>query len=387
MEKLFISHLNNQNQIALSYATNSLPYIFAILILLFLFSIRKKGQRTKDVLVYRDNFIIETTLMLRGIAVIFLIFGHLAIKCIEGSLPFEYAARWAVIIFLFLSGIGLTKVYGLRGLEKKFLLKRIKRLVFPLWITLILFYLLNYFLLDWTRSPIKIIVSFLAILFPWPPNDPAWFITYIFYLYFLYYVVSLLRIRDVFKSLIILFLSYLTMYCIIHSQLINYFAIWIEYTAVFPVSVLVGLYRNKLFDYMKSAYKFSPVVFFITLSMSVVVFFYYDGTSNRSSSLLQSNPLWQLIKTIEPLILIVPLLMSAFLLDFLKYKPRLLLSLGEYSYEIYLLHMPFLVYYDFFLFRKPLVIFFFVYCLFIILLSYGLRIGSEFLNKKFFYDY
>jgi peptidoglycan/LPS O-acetylase OafA/YrhL len=384
MQSLYLSHFDSQNQIGSLYATYSLSIIITIIILLILVSIRKKNLSLIRDNVFDNCLDMQTAITLRGIAVLFLIFGHFAVKCVEGVLPFSFAARWAVIIFLFLSGVGLTKKYGLSGLNSKFIISRIRRLLIPLWITLILFYTLNYFLLGWSKEPVKIIINFAGILFPWQPNDPAWFITYIIYLYILYCVASFVKTRDSIKPAIIMFLSYITMFCIIHSSLLGYFGIWIEYTCVFSVSVLVGVYRNELFHYMKSFYDSSIFVYFIILLSSALVFMYYDGTNNMYLKMLEVNSFMQVVKTVQLLLFIIPLLMLACCLDHSKYESRLLSYLGDYSYEIYLLHMPFMVFYDFFLFRRPLAIYFFVYILYIAALAKGLRLASEYFKKKLF---
>jgi peptidoglycan/LPS O-acetylase OafA/YrhL len=73
----------------------------------------------------------ESTKTLRGLAVLFLILGHFSNQVADSFLPLYWAAAWAVIIFLFASGIGLTKKYGLSKLSAGFWKNRIKRLMFP----------------------------------------------------------------------------------------------------------------------------------------------------------------------------------------------------------------------------------------------------------------
>src|SRR5581483_6918237 len=87
---------------------------------------------------------IQTSGMLRGLAILLLLLGHFALKCVHGEYFFESAGMWAVIIFLFISGIALTKRYGLTGLGKTFLMKRLRNLLPPTWITLTLFYILDF---------------------------------------------------------------------------------------------------------------------------------------------------------------------------------------------------------------------------------------------------
>jgi hypothetical protein len=60
-----------------------------------------------------------------------LVIGHFSLFCIEGIQLFEYAGRWAVIIFLLLSGIAITVKYGIKDIGATFVKKRIQRFLFP----------------------------------------------------------------------------------------------------------------------------------------------------------------------------------------------------------------------------------------------------------------
>ena len=73
--------------------------------------------------------------------------------------------------------------------------------------------------------------------------------------------------------------------------------------------------------------------------------------------------------------------MLACIVDSFNYQSKILL-LGEYSYEIYLLHFPCMEYYDFVLFRQPLVAYFYVYCAAIYLMSYIVRRITKNVNQK-----
>lgn len=231
---MFVSHRNYQNLIPLSYGSWSLWVIFLILLLLIIFSLKKKGPEEKDPDVSGEQyFTIGTTSTLKGIAILFLIVGHFSNQIIEGGfLPTYWAGRWALIIFLFVSGIGLTKKYGLNGSTKEYLHRRIKKIIPPLWITLLLFYILDYWLLGWTFSTRSIIFHFLGIIDPGPPNGPDWFISYIAYLYLVFYVTLLLTIRYIFKFLLILFFR------ILQCSLSLYLQFSILSLAIFYPSIL-----------------------------------------------------------------------------------------------------------------------------------------------------
>ena len=391
---MFVSHFKGQNLIPLSYATLSLLVICAILILLILLSAsRKQGQKLGQDFNQEEYFSLDTTKTLRGLAILFLILGHMSNQVFDSFLPLYWAAAWAVIIFLFASGIGLTKKYGLSKLATSFWKNRIKRLMYPVWITLVLFYSLDYFILNRRHGPISIILHFLGVISPDPPNGPDWFISYILYSYLTFYIASLLSISRLIKSGIILFFSYFAVFCIfklfpylspkLGAYIFHYCDNWILYSIVFPTSILIGIYQEKVFNFLKSVYRFSRPIYIISM-LSLLLTYKYDLGIPPLLKMVPSRVLLGvMIKSLAPIYLVVFLTMFAYLLDIMRVRWGFLVFLGEYSLEIYLLHLPFLIYYDFFLFRKPLLVYFFCYLLFILFLSYLLKKSSSFLNQIF----
>lgn len=74
--------------------------------------------------------------------------------------------------------------------------------------------------------------------------------------------------------------------------------------------------------------------------------------------------------------------MGASALSGIKYQVTILSFLGGNSFEIFLVHYPFVVYYIFFNFGNPWQCFF-AHGLAVILLDYALRKASQSLNKIF----
>lgn len=343
--------------------------------------IKKKNEvRSDDVC-----FTIDTTTQLRGLAIIFLILGHLAIKCIDGVMAWELAAKWAVVIFLFVSGVGVVKAYGLENLGKRFVRNRIRRLVFPVWLTLSLFYCLDYLLLNRTYSTVKVTLSFLGVIKPGPPNGPAWFITYIMFLYMVYYLASVLKIGVFKKFCVILFSSYISTYCIVYVPFLEkYFPFWQSYAAVFPVAILIGLYRSRLYSFLSKLFGYSSILFMAC--MLGLAFLYFINADGAFVSKIRDIPfsLKVFFETMLPIFFIVAIVMFAYLLDVVGVRSGVLTFLGKYSFEIYLLHLPFMENYDFFMFRKPLFLYFYSYIGFVLVLSYLLNKFVASLNRSVF---
>jgi peptidoglycan/LPS O-acetylase OafA/YrhL len=376
----FVVHYQNQNQITSAYAHDSLLYIMIIIVSMILLSLRKHNKDAN--MQYTSP---ETTNALRGLAIVLLIIGHLCIMCMEGEQFFEYAGAWAVIIFLLISGFAITVRYGLNDIERTFIKQRIKRLLFAVWITLALFYSLEFILFNKVYSTQKIILSFAGIINIFPPNGPAWFITYIMFLYALFYFTSKLRTTPFKKNLFILFISYLTAYVIVRVSLLDeYFHIWIRYTIVFPLGVFWGLYKEKIYSYLHVIYQYSRIAFMGLLIAFYASYYNFFSPQNPLGAMIlpQSTMLKLFIETLQPVLLVIPIIMIGFVLDMTKRVSHFLTVLGSHSFEIYLLHFPFMAYYDFFLFRKPLTLYFFLYAAFIFTLSLLLKKTTTFLNKR-----
>ena len=115
-----------------------------ILFIAIISSIRRKAAKPTDADASGENyFSLETAKSLRGIAILLLIIGHFSQQCTPGSsaLSFRITGNAAIIMFLLISGIGLTKRYFFE-VGKLFLVNRVKRLLFPV-ITLLIIIMIS----------------------------------------------------------------------------------------------------------------------------------------------------------------------------------------------------------------------------------------------------
>lgn len=325
--------------------------IFFIVILCIVISKGKSQKKFLD---------IKTTQSLKGIAIIFLLFGHMASKCLNEKMFFRFGGYWAVIIFLFISGFGLTQKYGFNKIGKQFWIKRIKKLYIPLWISLMLFIFLDYFLINLHHPYYEIVFNFLGGHFSGAlvrVNSVAWFVEYILLLYFIFFCVSYLSLSKILKVFLLVLLVIILSIIIRYTPIYRFHSIWLQYTLAFPVGVVFGYYysHNRNIEWSQKSFYLVTIILLISLG----TFFWWN-------SLI---PNITIIKIFHPLFLIIALIMLLILYCKISFHSKVLIFLGDYSYEIYLLHIPFMVKYDFFLFRKPLFVYFFVYCFFIIGLS------------------
>jgi len=380
MADVFVSHENWANQIPLDYAEPALAIVFAYIALAIVCTVRRKPQPEPDSEPDRDpHFTHSSSNSLRGLAIIMLLLGHMAEKLVEGHSKYEHAGAWAVIIFLVTSGIVIAKSYGSSRAPLQFLRRRVRRLMFPLWLTFSLFCLLDYLLLNRTHSPLRLVLGFMGIIAPDPPNGPAWFITYIMYMYISVFIALVLKANRGWTFLIVLVWSYLGATVIMCTPLDNHALIWVQYSVLFPTSLLVGLYHKAIFSRLLRLYRWQPTVYWSGMLLLLALF-----KTNLGfwwlCRVIPNTTVSELVGTTRPVTLVLFVTMLGCLFDTVRFESKFLLFLGAYSFEIYLLHIPFMGYYDFVLFRRPLGLWFAVYAAFVILLSLGLKWAVERLN-------
>ena len=389
MNNLFVPHLDHDahliNQIDLGYARTSLYTICGILMLLIIFLSLLDRQKFNKTSADSTLFSINSTLILKGLAIILLLLGHVSQQCTSGSeaLPFRITGNAAVIIFLFVSGIGLAKQYRLH-VDSRFWFRRIKKLASPVWLSLILVVPLNFLLLKHTDPPDQSFLNFLGIFWTKFPNSPCWFITYIIFLYTVYFIAAKLPINRIMQITVLFLLSFFAAAVVVKTGEIDHFKLWPQYSLIFPAGVVCGLNAHHLKKINDKLFAISPLFFIV--SMVMLLGLYWTGigvyrTSHLISSELYTNLVFALVNPV-PFILFLTLLVGW--LETRRVKSSILEFFGQYSFELYLLHFPFMVNYDFFIFRKPLVFFFFVYTVFILFLSVLLQKSADFLNRLIF---
>lgn len=272
---------------------------------------------------------------------------------------FNLGGYWAVIIFLFISGYGLYQKYQLNNIPFSFWNRRISRLYIPLWITLILFISLDSFLIDLYQPSIEIVLNFLGIHFNGALtqiNAVAWFVEYIMILYGIYWLSSKIPFGENSKLIVLVFLCFLIFLIASFPPVKYYHSIWRQYSVVFPLGVLFAKHQKRIVTFLETKIKHYSLLL-VPLIISVFLFF------NWPTSVLND---------LRPVPLILALIIFLLLYQKINLQSTFLIFIGTYSYEIYLLHMPFMVKYDFFLFRKPFYLFFFVYFVFLLIISYSL---------------
>jgi len=318
----------------------------------------------------------RATDQLKGIAIIFLLVGHISLKCIMGEQLTENAGAWAVLIFIVLSGATLVKVYGINNISSNFILKRIRRLLFPLWISLIIFYILDYVILNRTYPVLDMLIHFAGLSANVPPLHTEWFITYMLFLYTNYYVIAKARAIPLIYVTILIGVLYATSYLIMRTDSLKSLQIWLAYTIVFPLGVLIGSYRGKIYSVLSVWLREQKIIFIISMAILFVGYEYITNISASSPVLLKA-----LLNATKNILFIISIFMLATILATARYESVFLKILGKYSFEIFLLHYPFIVSYNIFLYDLSLTGLFVIYLIALVALSAALQRISNVLNR------
>ncbi|MFA6077455.1 MAG: acyltransferase family protein [Candidatus Paceibacterota bacterium] len=327
----------------------STSIFIVIFVFVLLISIRRKEKH--------ELFSLELTRELKGLAILAIIFSHVGYFLSDNHnflFPLSIMAGVGVNLFLFLSGYGLT----ISSLKEKlqiseFYEKRLLRLFVPFWIILIIFFLLDFFLLHISYSStyiLKTLFGFFgsADLFT-DIDSPLWFFTQILF-YYLVFPLLFLRKHSWFTAILV----YISSYFILQLNLPvteSVFHLYQLHMLAFPLGVAVASLFSKssvwlpiILNKIKKLNIFwnnlrimKHVIYYGVLTALLILVGYTAYYSGVGESL------WK-----EQLISLVTMSAVIFLFSLKKFEIKAFSLFGLYAYEVYLLHWPLVSRYDFF---------------------------------------
>lgn len=279
---------------------------------------------------------------LKGLAILLVVFGHVGYFLIPDHrflFPLSAASGVGVDLFLFLSGYGLTAASFARSITfRRFYKERFLRIYIPLWITLLIFFILDLVVLHKTYG-LSYILSSVVGFFPsanlWSDiNSPLWYFTLIVGYYVLFPLVYSKR-YPWFAALSLLLAGYAVTN--LDTPLLNgVHQLYHLHIMAFPLGIIaawivsclpgqIAFFRNRWDGVLRR-------LLLIALAFIACYLVYYSGVGK--GILVE-----QLISLLAVLAIV-----GVFLLK--RFSVGLLFLFGVYSYKIYLLHWPILARYD-----------------------------------------
>ncbi len=381
--EIFINHYNQPFPIPEPAATGLI--ICALLVFAILISVRRSRQTSALLNVSQTD-------MLRGLAILCIIVKHIDDFLIQGPKCFPlYLATYGGSLFFFLSGYGLMRSFSLKKNDVlHFAVTRIRRVFIPYWITAAVVLCLDYVLLAKGYAFRNVVLTVLGINIDQTSlfiNGPAWFITMLLFLYCVFIVSTLFR--NTFLQLLFIFFSPALFFFFgiqsgILNRIVDGFILmsFSHYMFMFPIGCLIACFYDtckNFADYLTATRLRSLAVCVLLGALFIVT----RGLQLKYHT--HPNPFFFLAAF--NLHCIIQIALAVFVVNLLasyNLTSGFLALVGSLSYELFLLHWPFMVKYDFVLFRMPLKFSFIIYFALLLLLAYVLRRVSASLARMRF---
>ena len=278
------------------------------------------------------------TNQLKGLAILMVIFSHVGYFLSTDTrflYPLSVAGGVGVNLFLFLSGYGLT----ISSIKNKlsigsFYKKRLSRIFWPMWLVISILLLMDYFLLGINYPLISIIQSYLGF-FPDAQifkvlNSPLWYFTLILF-YYLIFPLVFLKSKPLISSIIILAASFF----LVNQNLPvdkDVLKLYKLHLLAFPLGMvfvsLLGWFANFKPNYAR--YFKYPLIIILTILIGFSAINSHVGEGIIREQLSSLVTMFSL----TGLVLVLPI------------QSRVLILLGIYSYEIYLIQWPLMQRFD-----------------------------------------
>ncbi|MBM4311486.1 MAG: acyltransferase [Deltaproteobacteria bacterium] len=324
---------------------------------------------------------VQQTNILRGIAILCIILKHVDDFLIQGDKCFPlYLATYGVALFFFLSGYGLMRSWEQkRGGLTRFAGARIRRVFIPYLIVTVLVLILDYALLSKVYPLQDVLLALLGVTISQAGlflNGPAWFITMLLFFYGIFIASILLRNPRA-QLLFIVSCPVIVFYAGVQSGIlgktVDGFILMScsHYLLMFPLGCCAARYYDvlsRLAGYAASTRSKTAAVMCVLAALFVLT------RLLQLWSHVHPNGIYFLAAfNLHCITAIACASFAVHVLASWGLTSGFLALVGGLSYEMFLLHWPFMVKYDFILFRMPLKFSFVFYFGILLLLAYFLR--------------
>ncbi|WP_234123300.1 acyltransferase family protein [Clostridium hydrogenum] len=281
-----------------------------------------------------DNRVIidkKLTCQLKGIAIILVLLAHMTLMCYLDLRMVGNFGAIGVDIFLILSGYGIYKSYLKSGISKEFIIKRLKKIYLPFIIVIGFEVFWRIYRENVHYTIFQLIIFFTGFDLKRTLDGTYWYISFILLWYLIFSVIYKISKNKILNIILLFYFSYLFKLLRFVEPISDLSWQYSIHFIVFPVGVLIANYEKKILNLLtQNAYKLVILVLFIG-SISVHYIFLY----NKEYYWLYS------------LNLTIFFMVIAIFLQHLGFVSKLLDFVGGISYEIYLVEMQILIYFNF----------------------------------------
>jgi membrane-bound acyltransferase YfiQ involved in biofilm formation len=336
MNSMFIHYETLKLNIASPDWTNL--WILLAFFLVVVFTTRKSHSGPDDL------FSIPHTDQLKGLAIFFVVLGHLWIHVAKVNAAQLFSGD-GVSMFFLLSGFGLAlSNKKQRPRFVAFCSKRLRRVMIPYWIATLLILLLDWLILKRTYPAEGLALTFCGINLRIELahiDYTRWFVTFllvwygVFYLAFSRFKAGVAAGLTAMVAVVLLWVNF---------KVLHYG--WYQFLP-FSAGCILGVNYEKLAAaYRHNSGKYLAVGLFLALYL--VLYRYSMNFWPAYRSVLRTlHPFFMVfLADASSLIFCLALILLSGKLVGMGYQSHALLFLGKYSYEIFLLHGPFLIKYN-----------------------------------------
>lgn len=282
---------------------------------------------------------------LKGAAILMVIFSHAYFYLFNNEsflYPYSLMAGVGVNIFLFLSGYGLTKSHFKNPVSiGTYYKKRLIRIYLPLWISLAAILVMDAVFLERAYPLREIIFAYLG----WFPdsdihmniNSPLWYVSLILFYYLIFPWAT--KLSKISLSALVIFGASLLLVILDIPVSAHTKYLYMTHLAAFPLGMIFASFN--LGRLLKKLLKYRYLIPFLVVGTSLAIVFFVINSAVGAGYYA------------ENLISMLTVLLLVFLFSILPVTNRFLLIYGKYSYQIYLIHLPILFRYNFFIKKTP----------------------------------
>ncbi|MDP2874363.1 MAG: acyltransferase [bacterium] len=276
---------------------------------------------------------------LKGIAILMVLFSHIGYFLFTDHqflYPFSVAGGVGVNLFLFLSGFGLT-ISAIKSQLPilRFYLKRLRNIFVPMWLMLIPVLVLDAYLLNRVYDFKTVLRSFLGF-FPVADldtsiNSPLWYFSLILF-YYLIFPLVFWRNKVLLSAVAIWLLGFIMtkLNLPVSRDVLKLYQL--HYLA-FPLGMSLAYIFSK--KPVLPAFLRTDFVRYVLIILLACVFGYTAIHSGIGGKI-----------TTEHLISLVTMSSALLIVLLMNFQSDVLIVLGKYSYEIYLIQWPLMYRYD-----------------------------------------